>query len=188
MSLSPLDFDLNLNNSTLYFYTEFGNSTESLIPNMDPIDLPQYPDMCNPEDFPVDPEPNQAQKHLNMAFLFIVNGLGITVVAILGVIGNILSAVVLSRPQMRSSVTCLLIGLTFCDSLLVFLSILIFGLPAISDFTGTLKTYRHVFYPLWVPYFYPISITGKRLYLILIKRHFVNIYTNFCSWIPASWF
>jgi len=79
----------------------------------------------------------------------------------LGIIGNILSAVVLSRPQMRSSVTCLLLGLAFCDSLLIVFSTLIFGLPAMSDFTGALKTYRHVFYPLWVPYFYPISTTGK---------------------------
>jgi len=36
-------------------------------------------------------------------------------VGALGILGNILSAVVLSRKNMRSSTSCLLLGLTFCD-------------------------------------------------------------------------
>lgn len=112
----------------------------------------------------------------SVPFDFIVNGIGIMIVAILGIIGNILSAIVLSRPQMRSSVTCLLIGLTFCDSLLIFISILIFGLPSMSDFTGTLRNYRLVYYPLWVPYLFPISITGKcELFLYIFCINYVYL-------------
>lgn len=43
-------------------------------------------------------------------FEFITNGVVLNVVGLLGVVGNVLSMVVLSRPQMRSSVNCLLIG------------------------------------------------------------------------------
>ncbi|CAG7824937.1 unnamed protein product [Allacma fusca] len=113
-------------------------------------------------------------------FEFIINGFGITIVAILGIIGNILSAVVLSRPQMRSSVTCLLLGLAFCDSLLVFTSALIFGLFSLSDFMGTLTTYRLVYHPLLVPYLYPISISAQTASVYLTLAVTLERYVAVC--------
>jgi len=84
-----------------------------------------------------------------------------------GIFGNGLSAVVLSRPQMKSSVTCLLLGLAFCDTLLISISILIYGLPYICDYaynSSILRAYRLVYYPLWVPYLFPICISGKNFF------------------------
>jgi hypothetical protein len=80
-----------------------------------------------------------------------------------GIIGNGLSAVVLSRPQMRSSVTCLLLGLTFCDTLLIFISIFTYSMQFMPPYINTefLRKYSLIYWPLLAPYLYPISTTGK---------------------------
>lgn len=142
----------------------------------------------------IDPTMNQPTTAL---FQFIVNGLGISIVAVLGtltnlrnflakrfsalmvkimsyiflilfytfpgIFGNALSAVVLSRPQMKSSVTCLLLGLAFCDTLLISVSILVFSMPFLNDYVHSsfLWKYENIYFRLWVPYLYPVSITGK---------------------------
>lgn len=84
-------------------------------------------------------------------------------IRLLGIFGNILSAIVLSRPQMKSSVTCLLLGLAFCDTLLISVSILVFSMPFLNDFVHSsfLWKYENIYFRLWVPYLYPVSITGK---------------------------
>ncbi|GFR08200.1 FMRFamide receptor [Trichonephila clavata] len=50
-------------------------------------------------------------------FEFITEGALITTIGLLGVIANIVSLVILSRPQMRSSVNCGLQGLAVFDTL-----------------------------------------------------------------------
>jgi hypothetical protein len=62
-------------------------------------------------------------------FEFITNGILLNVVGILGILGNILSMIILSRPQMRSSINYLLIGLARCDTALILTSMLLFGIP-----------------------------------------------------------
>ncbi|CAL8143759.1 unnamed protein product [Orchesella dallaii] len=126
-------------------------------------------------------------------FQFIVNGLGISIVAVLGIFGNILSAVVLSRPQMKSSVTCLLLGLTFCDTLLISVSILVFSMPFLNLYVHSpfLWKYENVYFRLWVPYLYPISITAQTgsVYLTLavtIERYIAVCHSlkarSICTW------
>ena len=48
--------------------------------------------------------------HQNTFFEFIVPGVLLNGVGLLGLVGNILSIIVLSRPQMKSSINCILIG------------------------------------------------------------------------------
>ena len=67
-------------------------------------------------------------------FDFVVPGILLNVIGLLGLIGNALSIIVLSRPQMRQSINCILIGLASFDSILLLTSILMLGLPAIFDF------------------------------------------------------
>jgi hypothetical protein len=84
------------------------------------------------------------------------NGILLNLVGFLGVLGNILSMIILSRPQMRSSINYLLIGLARCDTILILTSMLLFGIPAIYPYTGYLRFYyfrllpdiSHVVYPL----------------------------------------
>lgn len=49
-------------------------------------------------------------------FEFWSNGILLNAVGVLGILGNILSMIILSRPQMRSSINYLLIGLARCDT------------------------------------------------------------------------
>ena len=61
----------------------------------------------------------------DVTFEFVVHGILINSVGVLGLLGNVVSIVVLSRPQMKSSINTLLIGLVGCDSLLIITSIFI---------------------------------------------------------------
>ena len=51
-------------------------------------------------------------------FEFVVPGVLLNGIGLLGFCGNILSIIVLSRPQMKSSINCILIGINFDPKLL----------------------------------------------------------------------
>lgn len=72
---------------------------------------------------------------------FVTNGVLLNVIGILGIFGNIISMIILSRPQMKSSINYLLIGLARCDTVLIITSVLLFGIPAIYKYTGYLFLY-----------------------------------------------
>ncbi len=113
-------------------------------------------------------------------FEFIIVGIGITIVSCLGILGNILSACVLSRSQMKSSVTTLLLGLTVADTILIFTSLLLFGLPALFNFFAMPETtpnfYMKVIFPSCGPYVYAVAVTGKDFVLI-----FRNLFMTYKS-------
>lgn len=54
---------------------------------------------------------------------FVIYGLLLNFVGLLGIMGNSISVIVLSRPQMRSSINYLLIGLATCDTVLIVLAV-----------------------------------------------------------------
>lgn len=97
-------------------------------------------------------------------FEFIVVGIGITVVTVIGIIGNIISACVLSRNAMRSPMNCLLLGLTLSDSIVIFCALFIFGLPAICTYIESLQEnyYMNTMYRSWGPSLYAMAVTGKK--------------------------
>lgn len=70
------------------------------------------------------------------AFDFWMSGLVLNCVGVIGILGNILSMVILSRPQMRSSINYLLIGLARCDTVLIITSMFLFGFRSIYPYTG----------------------------------------------------
>lgn len=92
-------------------------------------------------------------------YRFIVNGVFLNLVGILGIVGNIISMIILSRPQMRSSINYLLIGLARVDTLLIITSILLFGLPGIYPYTGYMFVYYYNVYPHIIPLVYPLATT-----------------------------
>ncbi|XP_052751320.1 FMRFamide receptor-like [Galleria mellonella] len=101
---------------------------------------------------------------------FVVHGVLLNAIGAGGLLGNGLSALVLSRPQMRSSVNCLLVGLAACDTVLILTSILLFGLTAIYPYTGRLRYYYYHVCPHITPYAYPIANAAQTMsvYLTLI--------------------
>ncbi|KAM3955038.1 FMRFamide receptor [Aphomia sociella] len=101
---------------------------------------------------------------------FVVHGVLLNAIGAGGLLGNGLSALVLSRPQMRSSVNCLLMGLAACDTVLIVTSVLLFGLTAIYPYTGRLRYYYYHVSPHITPYAYPIANAAQTMsvYLTLI--------------------
>jgi hypothetical protein len=105
-----------------------------------------------------DPAVEDQEKEDNILFNFIAYGILLNLIGIFGIFGNIISLIILSRPQMKSSINYLLIGLARCDTALIITSILLFGLPSIYTATGYMFTYYHRVHPLIAPFLYPIAM------------------------------
>ncbi|XP_049887677.1 FMRFamide receptor-like [Pectinophora gossypiella] len=103
-------------------------------------------------------------------FRFVVHGVLLNGIGAGGLLGNALAVVVLSQPQMRSSVNCLLVGLAACDTVLILTSVLLFGLSAIFPYTGRLRYYYYHVCPHLTPYAYPLANVAQTMsvYLTLI--------------------
>ncbi|XP_022113137.1 FMRFamide receptor-like [Pieris rapae] len=101
---------------------------------------------------------------------FVVHGVMLNAIGAGGLLGNALAVLVLSRPQMRSSINCLLVGLAACDTLLILTSVLLFGLTAIYPYTGALRYYYYHVCPRLTPYAYPLANVAQTMsvYLTLI--------------------
>jgi len=67
-------------------------------------------------------------------FEFVVAGFLQIFVCIFGIIGNSISVVVLTRPEMKSSVNVLLLGLALADTLYLVGRIFIYGLTTCLEF------------------------------------------------------
>lgn len=86
-------------------------------------------------------EESNDEDRRKILYEFVTNGVLLNVIGILGIFGNIISMIILSRPQMKSSINYLLIGLARCDTVLIITSVLLFGIPAIFKYTGYLFIY-----------------------------------------------
>jgi hypothetical protein len=97
---------------------------------------------------------------------FLFQGVGITIFALLGIIGNIFSIIVLSNKRMRTSISCLLIGLAICDMIILFNSLFLFGLPTLLAYAKSEKdeinsAESFIKYGHLVPYLFGLSLTSK---------------------------
>lgn len=54
---------------------------------------------------------------------FIIYGIFVNLIGLFGIIGNTISMIILSRPQMKSSINYLLIGLARCDTVLIVIAV-----------------------------------------------------------------
>lgn len=132
----------------------FGNGLDLLgLSNSTLNEAPSYP---NKSCIFVDDPTN----HL-IVFEFWICGVLLNLVGLLGILGNILSMVILSRPQMRSSINYLLIGLARCDTILILTSMLLFGIPTIYPYTGYLFFYYYYIFPRISPYIFPIAMCAQ---------------------------
>ncbi|XP_034481353.1 FMRFamide receptor [Drosophila innubila] len=92
---------------------------------------------------------------------FWVCGVILNIVGVLGILGNVISMIILSRPQMRSSINYLLTGLARCDTMLIISSMLLFGIPSIYPYTGTFFGYYNYVYPFISPAMFPIGMIAQ---------------------------
>jgi len=72
-----------------------------------------------------DSEPLECNQEINLNSLsnFIIYGVFVNLISLFGIIGNAISMIILSRPQMKSSINYLLIGLARCDTMLLINSV-----------------------------------------------------------------
>lgn len=54
---------------------------------------------------------------------FIIYGIFVNLIGLFGIFGNAISMIILSRPQMKSSINYLLIGLARCDTVLIIIAV-----------------------------------------------------------------
>ncbi|XP_023340807.1 FMRFamide receptor [Eurytemora carolleeae] len=94
-------------------------------------------------------------------FEFWVPGVLLNIVGILGLIGNFITIIILSRPSMKSSLNFILLGLASFDTVLIFTSVLMFGIPGIQTLEvinrnkGMFSSFVEDDYPIIMPYIYP---------------------------------
>lgn len=133
-----------------------------------------------------------------MIFEFIIPGVLLNTIGLLGLVGNLISIIVLSRPQMKSSINCILIGLATFDSILIVTSILMFGFPAVYAYTQSVFDYYffHLF-PYMTPFMYPIGMiaqTGSAyLTLCVTLERYVAVCLplqarSLCTYTRACWY
>lgn len=131
----------------------------SLISQSQPISQSQYPRFGVGMWKSINDTFDEAMVKNSVEFLPL--GLALWVVIILGLVGNILGAVVLMRPRMKSTYSILTLGLTLCDILYLFMKLFGHGLLSLYDYLRVRNYYTEVVYPLAGPYIRALTFTGE---------------------------
>lgn len=111
---------------------------------------------------------------------FWMSGIVLNLVGIVGILGNVLSMVILSRPQMRSSINYLLIGLARCDTILIITSMLLFGFRSIYPYSGYLFFYNFYIYPQISPFVFPLAVAAQTASIYLTLMVSLERYVAVC--------
>lgn len=111
-------------------------------------------------------------------FDFWCSGVLINLIGMVGILGNSLSLIILSRPQMRSSINYLLIALARCDIILIITSMLLFGFHSIYPYSyndetgGSMFWFRYTYnvYPRIIKYLFTLAVIAQtaNCYLTLL--------------------
>lgn len=112
-------------------------------------------------------------------FDFWCSGILINLVGMVGILGNSLSLIILSRPQMRSSINYLLIALARCDIILIITSMFLFGFNSIYPYSynddtggGSMFWFRYTYnvYPRIIKYLFTLAVIAQtaNCYLTLL--------------------
>lgn len=94
-------------------------------------------------------------------FEFVTEGAMVTGIGLLGIVANIISLVILSRPQMRSSVNCGLQGLAVFDTVVLICAVLMLGLKKLGSRVQFLRIYSLAISPYVIPFAYPIGLIAQ---------------------------
>ncbi|XP_022239599.1 FMRFamide receptor-like [Limulus polyphemus] len=109
-------------------------------------------------------------------FELISTGVCVTTLSVLGIIGNLISLFVLSRPQMQSSINCSLQGLAIYDTGVLMCALIMLGLVTLGKIVTWLHFYTWIIFPFIVPVIYPLALIAQTgsvwtTVLVTIERH-----------------
>jgi hypothetical protein len=98
----------------------------------------------------------QDTDNFNYLKWWFVSGIVTTVLEIFGIFGNIITAVVLMLPSMRSSTSILLVVLSVYDTICLIIYMITFSLPDILKFNEYWFDYFYIVYEFMLKYFYGV--------------------------------
>jgi hypothetical protein len=108
--------------------------------------------------------------------------------AVIGIFGNIITILVLSRPRMRSSINHLLIGLASSDLIVLITAMLLFGIVTIYPYTGRIISYNYNLIPFLTFVVYPFAVIGQTGSVLMTFSVSVERYIAVCYPLKAkSW-
>jgi len=122
-------------------------------------------------------------------FEFAISCILLLAVALPGLFGNFISVFILSRPQMRTSLNTILLGLASVDSILLMTSILLFVIPSFYTFWESDDSYyiRYI-HPVITPYTFVLATTAQTSSVYLTVTVTVERYIAVCHPLRArSW-
>ena len=111
------------------------------------------------------------EERIDALITFIIEGVLTLIVCVFGLIGNWLSATILTLPGWKSSITCILLGLTLTDSVILIVVLLGNVLPHLLQSLSMGSQFLTEVYPFMVPYLYFIGSAGKSI--ILLNSQFI---------------
>lgn len=166
--------DIHANNSQSLNSSSVGDYdlNQTYTDNYDQVLFPPCVDVYNPHE-------------QNTIVEFWVCGICLNIVGILGIIGNVISMIILSRPQMRSSINYLLIGLACCDTVLIVTSVLLFGIPSIYPYTGNFFLYYNYIYPFISPILFPVAVISQTASIYMTFTVTLERYVAVCHPLKA---
>ena len=111
---------------------------------------------------------------------YIFDGILTNIVVILGLIGNMLTIIILTRRAMRSSTNHYLTALAIWDSLVLFGTVLLISLPPIFPY------YKNWLFAYSVSYFYPVALIAQTATIWLMVSFTVERYIAVCHPLRAA--
>ena len=111
---------------------------------------------------------------------YYINGFATNVIVLLGLVGNILTIVILSQRAMRSSTNIYLSALAWWDTIVLLGTALLIGLPT------AWPAYKRFVYAFVVSYLYPVALIAQTATIWLTVSFTVERYIAVCHPLKAA--